>query len=311
MIAEKIILGENTAFSVEGIITIPDEAKFTGPFPAVVLVHGSGAHDMDETIYEVKPFKDIAEGLAELGIAAIRYNMRTWTYGKELRKANIKSFTVAEEKIEDALLATEMLKKDTRIDANRIFLVGHSLGGCIAPRMEVESGAYAGLIILAGSPRRFEEFMTDQQDGFLENANRLVKWIGGKQVAKLRAKFENIYEKSDEEAMQISFAGGTTMYYMKDLGKTQVAEYLKEITKPIFVLHPARDLQVSIEKDFNRYKEILANHPDVRFKLYDGLNHAFMTAHYSTIKDAIKEFKVKQHVKDYVIQDLAEWILAR
>lgn len=304
MISEKIVVGEK--YPLDGLITLP--ATGAGPYPAVVLVHGSGASDMDENIYAVRPFKDIAEGLAQLGIACIRYNKRSFSYGKQMVEDAGKALTVQEEVVEDAIYAADLLRQDPRIDPDKIFIAGHSLGGMLAPRIDATGGNFAGLIILAGSPRRLEEIMKEQQMATLDTLKGPLKWIGKKQIAKIQEKLDSIYTKTDEEAQAIPFAGGTTIYYLKEMGQKTAAEYLAESNKPIFVLHPEKDVQVSLEKDFQKYKEILAGRTNASFQLYPGLNHAFMPSLYGTINKALKEFQTKQHVDVQVIADIADWI---
>ncbi|CRK84675.1 alpha/beta hydrolase family protein [Neobacillus massiliamazoniensis] len=163
MADEKIVIGTETKYPLNGILTIPNETN--GLFPAVVLVQGSGPSNMDEKIGNNYPFKDLAEGLSEKGIAVLRYDKRTLVYGKEMR--NDTGITVKEETIEDAILAADFLRKDSRIDSNKIFIVGHSLGGMLAPRIDAEGGNFAGVIIMGGSPRKLEEIMMDQNNDVL------------------------------------------------------------------------------------------------------------------------------------------------
>jgi hypothetical protein len=146
-----VIVGEGTDFPLNGILSMPDNVS--GKIPAVVLVHGSGPQDMDETIFENKPFRDIAEHLASNEIAVIRYDKRTFAHGAKAVQTFGGGLSVWEETIEDAILAAEMLRSDPRIDENRVFIIGHSLGGMLAPRIHAEGGNFAGLILLAGSPR--------------------------------------------------------------------------------------------------------------------------------------------------------------
>ena len=121
MITESITVGKDTEYPLSGILTLPEDAA--GPVPAVVMVHGSGSSDMDERVMKLTPFKDLAEGLAEKGVASIRYEKRTWAYSSKMSKMRI---TVKEETIDNALLAIEMLKNDERIDKDNIFILGHS-----------------------------------------------------------------------------------------------------------------------------------------------------------------------------------------
>ena len=153
---EKIIVGEDTGYELEGLLTLPKETE--GKLPAIVLVHGSGPSDKDETAFAYKPFRDLAWGLAEQGIAVIRYDKRTLTYGKEMAEHK-EHLTVHEETVEDAIRAAALVKADERIDQEHVYLAGHSLGGMLAPRIDAEGGDFAGLIILAGSPRPLWEII--------------------------------------------------------------------------------------------------------------------------------------------------------
>ena len=139
MQTEKIILGANTKYPLNGILTLPDQTGVS--FPAVVFVHGSGASNMDEKVGRLTPFKDLAEGLASHGIASLRYDKRSFGHGLKMLKEK-ECCTVKEETITDALLATELLRMDSRIDPKKIFLIGHSMGGMLAPRIDAEGGDY-------------------------------------------------------------------------------------------------------------------------------------------------------------------------
>ena len=157
MIQEKIIVGEGSKYPLGGMLTLPDGA--VGPVPAVVFVHGSGSSNMDEKVGKVTPFKDLAEGLARHGIASLRYDKRSFAHGMKMLRDKSTVITVKEETIDDAVLATELLKKDKRIDSERIFIVGHSMGAMLAPRIDAEGGNYRGLILMAGTLRKLEEVM--------------------------------------------------------------------------------------------------------------------------------------------------------
>lgn len=109
MYREKVIIGEGTEYPLNGLLTIPD--GFEGPFPAVVMVHGSGASNMDEKVIRLTPFKDLAGGLAAHGIASLRYDKRTFVHGRKMVKANAAGMTVKEETIDDVLLAPACSRK--------------------------------------------------------------------------------------------------------------------------------------------------------------------------------------------------------
>ncbi|HEY3416201.1 MAG TPA: DUF3887 domain-containing protein, partial [Armatimonadota bacterium] len=119
-------------WALPGTLSMPEG---NGPFPALVLVHGSGPQDRDETIGPNKPFRDIAEGLASQGIAVLRYEKRTKAHGPQFTPEIIAKLTVQEEVVDDALAAVALLRGTAGIDPRRIYVLGHSLGGGIAPRI--------------------------------------------------------------------------------------------------------------------------------------------------------------------------------
>jgi dienelactone hydrolase len=123
-----------------------------GPFPAIVLVHGSGPNDRDETIGPNKPFRDLALGLASRGIAVLRYDKRTKAYPAKL--AASKDLTVKEEVIDDALEGVKTARSQPKIDPARVFVLGHSLGGMLIPRVAAGDASLAGVIASPGRRAR-------------------------------------------------------------------------------------------------------------------------------------------------------------
>jgi dienelactone hydrolase len=304
---EKIIIGENTKYPLNGLLTLPE--NITEPVPAVVFVHGSGSSNMDEKVGQLTPFKDLAEGLANKGIASIRYDKRSFAHGLKMVRDKSTIITVKEETIDDAILATELLKKDSRIDSHNIFIIGHSMGGMLAPRIDSEGGKYKGLIIMAGTPRKLEDVMLEQNEDVLSSTKGLVNWIVRKQVAKLSGLFSGLYELSDEEAKKKKVMGGTTLYYFKEMGEHSVADYLATTKKPMLIVQGEKDFQVSVEKDFNEYKRLLNDKTNVEFRLYENLNHAFVNYLYSDILKAKQEYNTERHIGEEVIFDIADWIM--
>ncbi len=307
MIEEKVIIGDGSKYPLNGILMIPDQAE--RPVPAVALVHGSGPLDMNEKIGNNYLFKDIADGLSEKGIAVLRYDKRTFVYGKEMRKDP--NISVKEEIIEDVVFAADILRKDARIDSERIFIIGHSMGGMLAPRIDAEGGNFAGIIIMGGTTRKLEEVIIEQNNDVLSSLNKFLQMIAKKQIAKLSSKFSNIYNLSDEEAKATVVLGKyIRAYYLKEMGEHPLTNYLSVLNKPMLILQGEKDFQVSVEKDFNHYKELLKEKQNVTFKLYPNLNHLFMPSVYGKIIKAKKEYKVAQHVDGQVIADIAEWIVS-
>lgn len=307
MLREKIIIGEHSAYPLNGLLTLPE--KLSTPVPAVVFVHGSGASNMDEKVGKLTPFKDLADGLAQHGIASVRYDKRSFAHGFKMLTDKTLEVTVKTETIDDAILAASLLRKDPRIDPERIFIIGHSMGGMLAPRIDAEGGNFSGLIIMAGSPRKLEEIMLDQNEAVLKSTKGFVRWIVTKQVAKIRKLFDGLYQLSDEEARKKKVGGGTTLYYFKEMGEHPSADYLAKLEKPVLILQGEEDFQATAQKDFAAYKQLLSGKSNVTFRLYPGLNHAFVPSVYGDIMKAKQEYGIARHIGEDVIADIANWIL--
>ncbi len=302
MMTKQITVGEHTAYPLVGLLTLPDNAS--APVPAVVMVHGSGPSNRDERVGKLTPFKDLAEGLALHGIASLRYDKRTFVHAKKMRKLPV---TVWEETVEDALLAVELLKNIPQIDSDNIFILGHSMGAMLTPRIDAEGADVKGLILLAGTPHRLEEVVIRQlrQAG---DGNAVMKAIVSLEYKIFAKKFDGLYEMTDEEAKQKRFAGGISLYYFKEMGKKTAADYLLESEKPALILQGGMDFQVLAEDDFKSFQELLAERRNTAFKLYPNLNHCFTEALYSSILKASKEYGKERHIPDEVIQDIAAFI---
>ena len=303
MYSEKIVVGAGTEYPLNGLMTLPsDLAK---PVPAVVMVHGSGASNMDEKVLKLTPFKDLAEGLTRYGIASLRYDKRTFVHGRKMIRN--KHLTVKEETIEDALLAVQMLKRDPRIDHERIFILGHSMGAMLAPRIDAEGADAKGLIMMAGSPYRLEEIVLRQ----LRQASRgssIMKKIIGLEYRFYKKKFRGLYQMSDEEAKRKKFAGNLSLYYFKEMGQKTAADYLLTSKKPVLILQGGKDFQVLAKRDYRKLKKLLAGRENTRYKLYPELNHIFVKGIYNDILKASKEYRVEQHIGEDVIGDIAAFI---
>ena len=302
-IVEKVIVGAGSAYPLNGLLTLP--ADRSGPVPAVVLVHGSGPSNMDEKVMKLTPFKDLAEGLVKYGIASLRYDKRTFVYARKMAKECV---TVKEETIDDAVLAVQMLKKDTRIDPDRIFVVGHSMGAMLAPRIDAEGAGVKGLVLMAGTPYRLEDIVLRQfrQAG---GSKSVLKWIVGLENRIFSGKFNGLYQMDDETAKKKKFAGNVSLYYFKEMGKKTAADYLLETEKPVLILQGGKDFQVLAEDDFRKFQELLAGRKNTVFKLYPDLNHVFVNAIYDDILKASKEYNIERHIGEDVIRDIAAFIL--
>jgi len=304
MINEKVIVGEGSEYPLNGLLTLPED--LSNPVPAVVMVHGSGASNMDEKVMKLTPFKDLAEGLVKHGIASVRYDKRTFVHGRKMAKAKACP-SVKEETIEDALLAIEILKKDPRMDHDRIFILGHSMGAMLAPRIDAEGGNVKGLVMMAGTPYRLEDVVLRQLTQS-SSSKSILKWFVGLEYKLFARKFDGLYQMSDEEAKKKKFAGNVSLYYFKEMGQKTAADYLLESEKPVLIMQGGRDFQVLAEDDYKKFRELLAGRENTDFKLYPELNHCFVSAIYDDILKASKEYGLERHIGDEVIRDIAAFI---
>lgn len=277
-----------------------------GPWPAVVLVHGSGPNDRDETVGANKPFRDLAWGLATKGVAVLRYEKRTKAYAEKLQAAGLGQFTVQEETIDDALSAVAQLRATDGLDPKRIFIVGHSLGGTVAPRIGHADPKLAGLIILAGATRPLEDLMVEQ--------TRYLISLNGQPSAESRAKLDELLaEVAKVKKLTPADSSSTASLlhappaYWLDLREHDTLAIAKELKQPLLILQGGRDYQVT-EVDFNGWKESLVAQSNVTFKLYPKLNHLFIAGEGRSTPD---EYEEPGHVAEGVVTDIAEWIGAR
>lgn len=283
-------------WALPGVLSAP---KGKGPFAAVVLVHGSGPNDQDETVGANKPFKDIAQGLASNGIAALRYDKRTKVHGAKM--AGLK-LTVKEETIDDALAAASLLRSTKGIDPKRVFVLGHSLGGMLAPRIAKADPKIAGLIILAGTTRPLPDVMIEQFD-YLANLDGKVTEDEKKQLDSVRLEVAKINSPSLKTDASGTILGAPASYWM-DLRSSLPTEVAKSLKLPMMILQGERDYQVTMV-DYGNWRTALGTRKDVEFKSYPSLNHLFISGRG---KPGPSEYEVAGHVDEAVIKDIAKWV---
>ena len=254
---EDIIVGEGTQWPLGGYLTLPPGASADAPVPAIVLVHGSGAGDRNQTIFTNRPFYDIATYLSANGVAVLRYDKRTLVHGLEIIQTYGSSLTVWEETIEDAIRAADLLRADPRIDNNRIFIAGLSLGGMLAPRIHASGGDFAGLIILAGSPRNLTDIIIDQNWLSVEASHIALEQqvpiftalVEQGDVDTLRAVFGVPAEMTDAEIMALALAQMAMLDYQ--IAELEAAPYtiveLAEFfaTFPYMTAEEARETEIA------------------------------------------------------------------
>lgn len=294
----EIMFGE-APWVLPGTISLP---KGDGPFPAVVLVHGSGPQDRDETVAANKPFRDLAWGLASRGVAVLRYEKRTKQHAKALDPLPL-PFTVKEETVDDAVAAFKALAERKGVDSEKVYVLGHSLGGMLIPRIAERLPRAAGYIILAGTTRHLEDVILEQSSYIaLLDGNTSVE--EQKQLDAVQQEVNRIKKLTKADLSNPALIFGAPACYWFDLRIYDPAQKAKQVSKPLLVLQGERDYQVTMA-DFTRWKETLSGNTNATLKSYPGLNHLLVQGNGPS---APTEYASPGHVSQQVIEDIAAWI---
>lgn len=289
-----------TTWQLPATLSLPNGP---GPFPAIVLVHGSGPNDRDETIGPNKPFKDLAWGLASQGIAVLRYEKRTRIYPNIVDSLR-GQFTLIEETVEDALSGVSFLRDIAEIDPEKIIVLGHSLGGYAIPRIARYYPRLAGVIIMAGAARPIGDLLQEQYRYIFNLDGRIDGQEQKKlqQVDSLIALTRNESFLKNAEPTQLIL--GAPPAYWLDLNQYDPLKLAERLRKPVLVLQGGRDYQVT-RRDFELWQEHLKHNPKATFKYYPNLNHLFMPGEGMATP---QEYEVPGHVDLKVVKDIANWV---
>lgn len=281
---------------LSGILALP---RGNAPFPAVLLLHGAGPGNRDAGVGATLPFRDLAYGLASRGIAVLRYDKRS--FAQPHRFAG-RVYTVEEEILADARAALALLRSVPNVNPAGIFLLGHSMGGMLAPRIAERDTRVAGIILLAAPSRPLPGVIGEQVD-------YLAK-LGQMSPAENKATRSSLVAI---DALPSSAAADTTRVlgapaaYWLDLRRYDQTAVARRLAKPTLLLWGARDFQVTAA-DFAGWERALSGRADVTFKQYSKLNHLFIEGEGPS---TFAEYQKPGHISEAVIADISAWIRAR
>lgn len=277
-----------------------------GPFPAVVLVAGSGPQDRDETIGPNKPLRDLAWGLASQGIAVLRYDKRTLAHGADLA-ASLSTLTVDEETVDDAVIAVAQLRATPGVDPDRVFLAGHSLGGYLAPRIAARAPGLRGLVYLEASSRPLPELILDQVR-YLAALDGTPSPEAASQVEAVRRQVELAMSPSLSPATPVAeLPLGVPAAYWLDLQRYDPLAAAAGLDAPMLFVQGGRDYQVTA-KDLAGWRAALGDRRDVVFREYPTLDHLMFAGEGPSRP---RDYEQAGHVAPEVIEDVGAWILAQ
>jgi dienelactone hydrolase len=283
-----------------GVLVLPSGA---GPFPGVVLVHGSGPQDRDETIGPNKPFRDLAWGLVERGIAVLRYDKRTLARSADFLELGDR-LTVQHEVLDDARAALSLLRARAEVDPRRVFVLGHSLGGTLAPRIAALEPRPAGMIVLAGSTLPLPEKMLEQTR-YIVNLDGSVSSAEQARLLEIETAVREIRAALDGTGP--AFEGyrlGAPLGYYRDLERHDPPAEAAALGLPALVLQGARDYQVTLD-DFRRWETALSGKAGACLVRYERLDHLFREGEGPS---GPHDYERPARLATVVLDDVARWI---
>ena len=303
----ELTVEADPAYPLGATLCLPEGGDAALP-PVVVLVQGSGSSDRNEAILQNAPFKDIAHGLAELGVATLRYDKRTFIYPECAGDTGL-DIDIRGEMLDDVNAAIALLRDDGRVDGSRIFVLGHSLGGMMVPAIAAENPDLAGVISMAGSLRRLWEIVYDQNQEAIAAYNEVElpeaqRAVLNAQVAQIEADMEVFRSGIDGLSADATLLGVPVRYW-RSLEEYAGEHFIDAIDLPLLILQGDADFQVYADVDYPLWQEALAGRENVTFCLYEDLNHLMMPT--QGLRDTT-EYVTPSHVREDVIADIADFV---
>jgi dienelactone hydrolase len=286
----EITIG-NDKWKLPGVLTVP---KNLDRYPLVILIHDSGALDRDSTIGPNKPFRNIAWGLATRGVAVMRYDKRTFVFGEKLSQA---SPSIETEVIEDVMNAVNMASKMPAVSS--IFLVGHGLGGKIAPTVAARNENVDGIVLMATPARRELEVIIDRQKYVSE------LFYSDREQQQLELLIDYLQKALDGKLPPGAPVLAATAGYYYEIDALDPIETIKKLNIPVLILQGGADYESTID-DYMTFMNSLWTSLNVYFQLLPDLDHYFMRVEREkSTPDDYYEFR---HVDLELVESLFSWI---
>ncbi|MGK4578618.1 serine aminopeptidase domain-containing protein [Kitasatospora sp. HPMI-4] len=294
----EVLLGTGP-LAVPGTLSLP---VGPGPWPAAVLLGGGGAFDRDESSGPNKPLKDLAWGLASRQVAVLRFDKATFAHPDRLPP----DFTMADEYLPHALAAVQLLRQQPEVAADRIHLLGHSMGGKVAPRIAAADPSIAGLVLLAADAQPMHE-------AAVRVARHLAALAPGpstdEAVAALtrQAALVSGPELTPDIPSEMLPLGFSAAYWLDLRGYDPVAT-AAGLACPMLILQGGRDYQVTVADDLTHWQAALADRPEVAIRIHRDANHLFIPGSGPATP---AEYALPGHVEPAVVAEIATWLARR
>ncbi|MEU9093520.1 alpha/beta hydrolase [Streptomyces sp. NPDC048428] len=296
---EQDVLVGTGPLAVPGTLSLP---AGPGPWPAVVLLGGGGAFDRDESSGPNKPLKDLAWGLASRQVAVLRFDKITFTQPDGLPT----DFTMADEYLPYALAAARMLRQQAGVDAGRVHLLGHSMGGKAAPRAAAADRSIAGLILLAADAQPMHEAAVRVAGHLAALAPGPDMDAASAAMARQAALVAGPGLGADTPSELLPF--GLSAAYWLDLRAYDPVATAAGLSCPMLILQGGRDYQVTVADDLTRWQRALADRPEVAIRIHPDANHFFFSGREPSTP---AEYARPGHVDATVVDEIADWLARR
>jgi hypothetical protein len=286
-----------------GRLSIP---KSKTPMPVVIIVPGSGGIDKDCSIGPNKIYKDLAWGLASKGIAAFRYDKKTYQYLNKLLENDSlgkEPFTIENEYLQDLEEIIAAIAAHKEINPHQIYIIGHSQGGYLIPMFNKKFKNIAGFISMAGTLREIPSLAIEQIE-YINGSQKLTS-KDSTAMAELKEKMQNSTRaRIHSMTTNAQVMGPYTLDYWKYLASYYPEKLALKINKPLYVLQGERDYQVKM-LDFDIWKKTMKDKKQVSFKSYPSLNHLFIEGKGPSMP---KEYTQSGNMSEEVVNDIVSWL---
>ncbi|MBL7713066.1 MAG: alpha/beta fold hydrolase [Chitinophagaceae bacterium] len=316
---------EEAGITLAGTLTLPEKS---GPFPAAVLISGSGPQNRDGEVLGHRPFLVLADHLTKNGIAVLRFDDRgTAASGGNFATATSQDFAT------DVTAAVNYLKTRKEIDKKKIGLIGHSEGGMIAPMVAVRSKDIHFIVLAAGPGLRGDKMLLLQQQLIGKSAGASAADLARTEADNAKI-FDMVQRTMDEEKLKKNIADyirNTEDPYKDKPAEMSEEEYvsvtvnrivnpwmlymlrydpasvLEKVKCPVLAINGSNDLQVAPKENLDAIRAALAKggNKKVFIEELPGLNHLLQ----ESPTGSPSEYKViEQTMSPVALNAMVNWI---